>query len=915
MAARERVRRRIAGALALAVAGALALDLPWTVRAQTPTFSTEIDVAALDVNVVDKDGRPIRDLRPEEFEVTVDGRLRRVVSAQFVDLGGGAEPATSPTPPPIHYSTNEGAVAGRMVLIVVDEAAIRPGGTRMVADAAGRLLNRLGPQDRSALLTLPGRGSQQVDFTSDHAKVLDALKKSQGRAPLSARRRVSLSEALSIEENDRIIYEEVVLGRECPDTMPALEREICINDVVGEALRTAHFYRDGARNSLKALRALFEYLRGIEGPKTLIFVSEGLVNESTRELRELAVEASAARVTFSVLSLEGPSGIDASLSDAPQGLSFDTQAKALGLDLLASLARGTVYRVTAAGDRIWDRLARELTGYWLLGFEPEPGDRDGKEHDFRVKVTRKGAEVRARRAVSIPKADPGGEGARETLLAVLRAPYPATELPIRVASYALHDAGSGKARVVVSAEIGRSGDVAESMNVGFVLIDAQGRIAANVIQRAEAAPRAPLPYLGSAVVEPGLYTLKLAALDARGRRGSITHPVKAALHEIGGARLSDLMLSVPQARAEQRLRPGVDLAVAGPLLAYTELQGGDETLRVRFEVAASEDGPALMASAARVQPAATAGAATAQGLLPAHLLPPGDYVARARVASGGRDQGQLARPFSVRVRRAGELPAGGTGLDAAALAPALPHFDLRDLREPALLTALAEAVAGRPEVRESAALRAALDQVRAGAPQAALDALSEGAADSPALAVLRGIGFLGRGDARAARMQWCEESHEGFVPPALLSGACHATRGEHAAAARAFEAAIAQPPASSLAAALAAEAHLRAGDAAAALAVAERAAPSLRLQRAQGLALALRGQRAEAAAMIAGYLDERPDDAGAGFALMRVLFERYARGETPHLLAGDERLLRHARAYVAARGPQHELVARWLAAA
>lgn len=67
--------------------------------------------------------------------------------------------------------------------------------------------------------------------------------------------------------------------------------------------------------------------------------------------------------------------------------------------------------------------------------------------------------------------------------------------------------------------------------------------------------------------------------------------------------------------------------------------------------------------------------------------------------------------------------------------------------------------------------------------------------------------------------------------------------------------------------------------------------------------------------MLAGYLDERPDDTGAGFALMRVLFERYARGETPHLLAGDERLARHARAYVAARGPQHELVARWLAAA
>ena len=39
---------------------------------------------AVDVQVVDKEGRPIPNLGPDKFEVLIDGRRRRVVSADFV---------------------------------------------------------------------------------------------------------------------------------------------------------------------------------------------------------------------------------------------------------------------------------------------------------------------------------------------------------------------------------------------------------------------------------------------------------------------------------------------------------------------------------------------------------------------------------------------------------------------------------------------------------------------------------------------------------------------------------------------------------------------------------------------------------------------------------------------------------------
>ena len=42
-------------------------------------FRVAVDVVAVDVQVIDKEGRPVPDLGPEKFNVTINGRRRRVV--------------------------------------------------------------------------------------------------------------------------------------------------------------------------------------------------------------------------------------------------------------------------------------------------------------------------------------------------------------------------------------------------------------------------------------------------------------------------------------------------------------------------------------------------------------------------------------------------------------------------------------------------------------------------------------------------------------------------------------------------------------------------------------------------------------------------------------------------------------------
>ena len=60
--------------------------------AQGPTFRTGIDLIAVDVSVVDRDGQPVEDLLAPEFVVEIDGERRRVVSRRAgEDRRGGRQ--------------------------------------------------------------------------------------------------------------------------------------------------------------------------------------------------------------------------------------------------------------------------------------------------------------------------------------------------------------------------------------------------------------------------------------------------------------------------------------------------------------------------------------------------------------------------------------------------------------------------------------------------------------------------------------------------------------------------------------------------------------------------------------------------------------------------------------------------------
>jgi hypothetical protein len=93
----------------------------------------------VDVNVIDKSGRPVPDQAAGDFTLTVDGKPRRIVSAQFISVDRAVDSA--PPSKPMEYNSNTGA-QGRQA----SAAALRTGCTPP-RRSVGTLLTELLPFD------------------------------------------------------------------------------------------------------------------------------------------------------------------------------------------------------------------------------------------------------------------------------------------------------------------------------------------------------------------------------------------------------------------------------------------------------------------------------------------------------------------------------------------------------------------------------------------------------------------------------------------------------------------------------------------------------------------------------------------------------------------------------------------------
>lgn len=885
---------------------------------QGPTFRTGVDVLAVDVTVLDSRGRPVTDLGTAEFSVRIDGRPRRVVSAEYIRVEEDAGRRTSDEPDEAHITTNIGPPQGRLIVLVVDQGNTRIGQARPLLATAGRFLDRLGPLDRIAFAAIPPPGPA-VDFTADLTRVRHAMQQVLGsETPLEGRFNIGTTEAMAIiERHDRILLAAVV-ERECGMNLRVDVLEQCSRDVVAEADRIVSERRQRIVQSVAALRDLFRGLAVIDGQKSVILLSEGLEVEGIgADLADVAAMAAMARASLHVLLIDSPH-VDVTRARASPTAREDRQLQEEGLELLAGQARGSLFRIVGTGEGVFEQLFAELAGYYLLGVEQEPADRDGKRHRIDVEVRRRGVVVRSRRAFVLAERTATARDAERGLVEALRSPFAVSELPLRVTTYAFRESAEGKVRVVVAAEVGQPGAPPAEFTIGFALTDADHRVVVSGSERRRLEPsdgsgEAPLLYVGAASVPPGTYHLRFGAVDAEGRRGSVVRPVRAWDMTSEALSVGDLVVGdVPKAAGE-RFVPAVEARVVGPYVgSYVEVYAADpavfDELSVVTEVAADESAAAIVSAPARLVAAgADPGARVAQAVLPAGVLPPGRYLARARVVRRGEPVGLLTRPFLVRPPTRGTTGEAGGVVLPASLFAAPPRFELAAALAPEVLEAMLDLVeAERP------GLKATLAEARAGRWGAAARAAFE-AGEQEAATLLRGIELLGKGEIGAAAklFEAAAGPRRQFFPAAFYLGACLAAAGRDRDAAGIWQHAIGATPRPPVVYPFVADARLREGQPGSAAdllrSAHERWPEDAAVARRLGLALAMSGRMSEARPVLDAYLARYPSDEDALLAAVAAWYDVARQG--PLSETDRARVERYGAAY---RGPQEALVAAYL---
>ena len=142
---------RLRISLVLAFAGLAALGAP--ARAQVPTFASRSELVVLSATAVDDRGRPVTNLRPEEFAVFEDGKPQKL----------------------LHFTAGP-AVAAR-VLILVDASGSMNGELKVASArmATTQFLAALSPDDLVALAGFDSEYWGIVGWTRDRRKVLDGF--------------------------------------------------------------------------------------------------------------------------------------------------------------------------------------------------------------------------------------------------------------------------------------------------------------------------------------------------------------------------------------------------------------------------------------------------------------------------------------------------------------------------------------------------------------------------------------------------------------------------------------------------------------------------------------------------------------------------------------------------------------------
>jgi VWFA-related protein len=364
----------------------------------------ESELVLVNVVVRDKQGKPVTGLTRDDFTLLEDGKTQRVSSFDFENLDTtplttGAGPLQQATNVPAAKSkpiltakdADEALSNKRVIVLFFDLSSMGPDEIERSVQAAKKYVQtKMTSADLIAIVTLASSLRLDQDFTGDQARLLHVLNRfsrSEGQGMDNG----STGDADGIEETG--------------DAYTPDESE---------------YNQFNTDRKLQALQSLSQVLGKFNQKKSIIYFSSGMTQtgiENQAALRaaiNTAIKANVAIYTMDSRGLEaeppGGSAATASLrgtamySGAAVQNRLDANfASQETLTTLSGDTGGKAFLDTNDLGQVFDRVQRDTSVYYVLGYKSSNALRDGKYRHIQVKVNRPGVTLEFRKGYYAPK--------------------------------------------------------------------------------------------------------------------------------------------------------------------------------------------------------------------------------------------------------------------------------------------------------------------------------------------------------------------------------------------------------------------------------------------------------------------------------------------------------------------------------
>ena len=495
------------------------------------TFRSSVRAIQVDAVVTDEDGRPVRGLTEDDFEIVEKGKPQAITTFEAVDIPIESQPADLADSDVV---TNEGD--GRIYLIAIDDisavnATLTKKWLRMF------FAEHFGPNDVAAVMLL-NRGSRNSgqDFTSNRRLLIAGIDRYIGY-------------------NENETGEAVVPGSASPLAVP-IERPAAGTQSASASARYESQVL-GSRNRMGRLKDLTEFLIKTPGRrKAMILITEAIGFDATdfidyrgtamNPAAQLAHEAmtAATRGNIAVYPVHpGGASPDLLVSGPDSDVSsarLERQSATLELRTLAAATGGFAHVNSNNFNDAFTRLVEENSVYYMLGFNSSQDKDDGLYVPVQVRVKRPGLRVNAREGYIAPfrgKDTLTRPDRRAGVENALASPVPMPGVPIR--AFAVPFRGKGKtASIAVALEMeaealglqdGPNGSLRGSVDVRLVATDVSAKVLPQSRQLGTitipadsraAVEREGLHVLTKTDLQPGRYQLRVA-VGSQQRGGSV----------------------------------------------------------------------------------------------------------------------------------------------------------------------------------------------------------------------------------------------------------------------------------------------------------------------------------------------------------------------------------------------------------